>query len=310
MVNYHIGEKFNSLTILSVPHTKNNCNYVKCLCDCGNESVVRLQHVLSGHTKSCGCHKNILNDLTNKQFGYLHVIGRDNDYITPKTGKKYVRWKCICRCGNTTVVDGTQLKKGKIYSCGCMKLHSFVDLSNIRFGNLIVIKRVSDYVNKSNRKLVRYECQCDCGKIIFSLANDLRNGYVTSCGCKVNSKGEAIVKSYLDSLRLQFEQHISFEDCLNFDGNRLNFDFYVPIYNLLIECNGIQHYESIDFFGGDERFNKQRLHDKLKEEYAIKNNFNYLVIDCRKDNLKYVNDILNKYISSLKVGVAVCPAYL
>ena len=102
----------------------------------------------------------------------------------------------------------------------------------------------------------------------------------------------------------------SFEDCLNFDGNRLNFDFYVPIYNLLIECNGIQHYESIDFFGGDERFNKQRLHDKLKEEYAIKNNFNYLVIDCRKDNLKYVNDILNKYISSLKVGVAVCPAYL
>ena len=34
-----------------------------------------------------------------------------------------------------------------------------------------------------------------------------------------------------------------------------------------------------------------------------KNNFNYLVIDCRKDNLKYVNDILNKYISSLKVGV-------
>lgn len=30
-------------------------------------------------------------------------------------------WECICDCGNTTVVRGTDLKSGNTMSCGCYK---------------------------------------------------------------------------------------------------------------------------------------------------------------------------------------------
>ena len=38
--------------------------------------------------------------------------------------------------------------------------------------------------------------------------------------------------------------------------------FYLPSFNLLIEYNGIQHYEPVDFFGGEEQLIKQKEIDK------------------------------------------------
>ena len=36
----------------------------------------------------------------------------------------------------------------------------------------------------------------------------------------------------------------------------------------LIECQGQQHYHSVEYFGGEESFKKQQIHDKLKRDYA------------------------------------------
>ena len=47
------------------------------------------------------------------------------------------------------------------------------------------------------------------------------------------------------------------------------FHFYIndkPAY--LIECQGQQHYNAVDFFGGEEQFERQKMHDELKKEYA------------------------------------------
>jgi hypothetical protein len=38
--------------------------------------------------------------------------------------------------------------------------------------------------------------------------------------------------------------------------NRQSLDFYLYEYNLAIECQGIQHFESIEFFGGADEFKK------------------------------------------------------
>ena len=51
-------------------------------------------------------------------------------------------------------------------------------------------------------------------------------------------------------------------------------DFYVPKYNVAIECHGIQHFESVKLFGGDESFKKTKERDELKyklcKEHGIK----------------------------------------
>lgn len=60
-------------------------------------------------------------DLTGENFGKLTVIGRADDYISPK-GYVAVNWLCKCSCGNTTIVRGCNLKSGSTTSCGCERV--------------------------------------------------------------------------------------------------------------------------------------------------------------------------------------------
>lgn len=47
-------------------------------------------------------------------------------------------------------------------------------------------------------------------------------------------------------------------------------DFYLPDYNVVIECQGIQHFESIDFFGGEDGFKYRLERDKNKKDLCEK----------------------------------------
>lgn len=56
--------------------------------------------------------------------------------------------------------------------------------------------------------------------------------------------------------------------------NRQSLDFYLPNYNVAIECQGIQHYKVIEHFGGAERLKYTQQLDKRKknlcEEHGVK----------------------------------------
>lgn len=54
-------------------------------------------------------------DLTNKKFGKLTVIERVNKK------KNVAHWRCLCDCGNETVVIGRDLRSGHTKSCGCWR---------------------------------------------------------------------------------------------------------------------------------------------------------------------------------------------
>lgn len=60
-------------------------------------------------------------DLTGQYFERLKVIRQAEDYVSPK-GIHYARWECECSCEDKTVVFalGTDLKQGKVLSCGCL----------------------------------------------------------------------------------------------------------------------------------------------------------------------------------------------
>lgn len=67
-------------------------------------------------------------DLTNRQFGKLHVLefsGRDQ--------QGHALWLCRCDCGRETVVAAWRLNSGKSQSCGCaISARAAADLELIR----------------------------------------------------------------------------------------------------------------------------------------------------------------------------------
>lgn len=49
------GKKFGKLKVISFAYTKNYRTFWNCVCDCGNECVVKGKYLSNGDTKSCGC---------------------------------------------------------------------------------------------------------------------------------------------------------------------------------------------------------------------------------------------------------------
>ncbi len=53
-----VGKKFNRLLVVGVfenENTKSRRRYFDCRCECGNETQARVDHVLHGKIRSCGC---------------------------------------------------------------------------------------------------------------------------------------------------------------------------------------------------------------------------------------------------------------
>lgn len=53
-------------------------------------------------------------DLTGQRFERLTVIER------AENAGRTTRWKCVCDCGNVTIVRQPDLKSGRTLSCGCL----------------------------------------------------------------------------------------------------------------------------------------------------------------------------------------------
>jgi hypothetical protein len=59
----------------------------------------------------------------------------------------------------------------------------FINLTEQRFGRLVVLFRDTNKVSKNGRQIVMWRCICDCGNEISVSGDSLRNGNTKSCGC-------------------------------------------------------------------------------------------------------------------------------
>lgn len=110
-------------------------------------------------------------------------------------------------------------------------------------------------------------------------------------------KGEKYVHQYLKSNNINFIQQQKFPDLIGTGGGYLSYDFSIPSkkYGLiLIEYNGIQHYESSEFFGGAEQLKKQKEHDRLKKEYAKKHGYKLIIIKYTYDSYESISEYMAK----------------
>lgn len=280
-----IGQKFTRATVIEIV----TCNKWKCQCDCGKIFYTRGRNLKSGKTKSCGCYcKDIRSkDLINKVFGQLTVVEK-----TLQRKGRYVVWKCICTCGNESYCRTGHLTGGNVSSCGCLRKD--VTLLNDKKQYDLVGKKfyrwhVIEQLKERKGKAIRWKSRCECGNIGYQTTSDLLNGRSRSCGCyvAVKSKGERLIESYLINNNVFYQMQVRFNDCKN--KSLLPFDFcvYINERKLLIEYHGIQHYTSLNRWGGEQEFRLRKKRDKIKFKYCKNNSIPLLVIPYwEQENIK------------------------
>ena len=111
------------------------------------------------------------------------------------------------------------------------------------------------------------------------------------------SFGELVIYTFLLEHDIAFVYQKTFEDLRNI--NKLPYDFYLTEYNLLVEYNGVQHERG--WQGDAEDAKNIKLRDKIKQDYALTNGFNYLVIENSNREV-IVSELIGK-IHSIKPSV-------
>lgn len=270
--------------------------------NCGHVTEVAPNKILRG--QGCGkCPRESSAKKTHSQ--YLEELQRKGiqaeplePYVNNSTNIKH-RWDT---CGHVTTIAPTHVLRGN----GCRKCQesNFADLSSkLRekrrlkaaeeldqkvfeiHGSTIMRDPKTPYVNS----YTILSWICNRGHQWDSRPNDIKSGSGCPECAHSFSKGEILTKEVLEEYDIEFQSQKKFPDLRRIKP--LSYDFYIPSMEILIECQGIQHYEPLEYFGGAERFAIQQENDQLKREYAWQNGYYLLEIsykDYRKDRIKAI----------------------
>lgn len=230
-----------------------------------------------------------------QRFGKLTLI-KD----IGRTEKGLIIWECKCDCGNIVQRTTKSLRDSSSCKECLIKNTTESQRKNIK-GQIFNFLIPLECVGNVNGNGTRWICKCTlCGKITEPiLINNITTGAVKSCGC-LKSSGETIVRKTLEELNIKYIQEYSFQDLIG-DKKPLRFDFAILNENdeiiYLIECQGEQHKKAIEYFGGEESYQKLVRYDNLKKEYCQKHSYKILYIpykDYSKINSDYLKNLLIK----------------
>lgn len=109
-------------------------------------------------------------------------------------------------------------------------------------------------------------------------------------GCPLcnESKLEKEVAALLDDNSIQYERQKRFKWL-----GRQSLDFYLPSHQIGIECQGRQHFEPVEVFGGEREYEEVRKRDEKKRILCEMNGINLIYYDFNnKDNVSLIKNIL------------------
>lgn len=169
-------------------------------------------------------------------------------------------------------------------------------------------KKPEDYTPHSGKK-VWWLCK-ECGHEwpVSIDSRNKKNGKGSGCPECNESHGEKRVKKWSGENNLPYDKQYSFDGLVGLGGNPLLYD--VPIFydeektqlRLLIEYDGEGHYSEKPF--GKKSFQRTQAHDKIKNEYCIKNKilliripyWEFDNIESILDNILITNNLDSKFI--------------
>lgn len=261
-----LNSKTYKEALIKIGYNGDNTGNNKIIKEIAEKYNISLEHFSTGSYK----------DLTGQKFGRLTVLKK----VETKNGG-FARWLCQCECGSLKEVDGIHLRRGETTSCGCYckeqiiknNIERIEDLTGKKFGKLTVLKRADNIGLQP-----AWYCKCECGTYTNPImASNLKKGTTMSCGC-LSSKGELKIRQIFIENNINFKTQVSFNDCKYKDKLRFDFGVYNQYNELiyLVEFNGRQHYEEINFF--EESLVERQTKDNIKINYCKNNNIPLIII--------------------------------
>lgn len=200
-------------------------------------------------------------DIENYDFSVLNIDNRDDKGRITIKCKKHGNFKIR----PSHFIDGQICPYCKGYYKNdddvrneLSKIHPRLDFS---------ITKYSEHDDKYRIKVI-----CPTHGIRNLSYYNLRNGQ----GCDICNQShlEEEIRLFLIENNFEFEQQKTFE-WLKYKY-KLRLDFYLPKFNIAIECQGRQHYEAVDFFGGQNGFQSTIHRDNLKYKLCNKHGINII----------------------------------
>lgn len=297
---------------------------IKVICDyCGKEYTPKYNHYLHSHENNSkdACNngnckrlksletlkdKNI-DSIWNKLEDYIRqkgykLITKKEEFINSRMQIKYI-------CPKHGEQDSTYQNLINNH-CGCIKC-AYEEKTNKNRNSIEKVKSIiesefnnvwvnpNEYENAHKRNLVIL-CGC-CGKNTFTTNFvNYKHGQKRCSFCSSSmSIYEKYIYDYLSELELNFIFQKTFPNLK--DKKYLIFDFYLQDYNLCIEYDGEQHYNSHFYETMPKNplstFENTIKHDKMKTEYCIKNNINLLRIPYTQD--KHIKEIIQNKLKEI-----------
>jgi hypothetical protein len=253
---------------------KNNSTKVTVICPIHKEFFPNARDHYEGKA-SCPKCAGIFKD-TEEWVEEVIRCNPDNQYdysntVYQGTGKKVT---IFCKThGSFEQTPGAHLR-----GQGCPKCWEERRGKSLRISKEEFLKRSFEMHNgKYSYEKVDFECltkedieiYCtDCKRYFFR--NAYRHMHGVGCPDCILSNNENYIKYFFERNNIDFIQQKKFDDCRG-KRNKLPFDFYLPVYNVLIEYQGKQHFQLVERFG-EEAFKAVQITDKIKKEYCLKNN--------------------------------------
>ena len=257
----------------------------KCKCTkCNSEHYLSTKKLRN--QKYINCPKCKEKEEIGKTYGELIV---EEYYPTSKVG---AHWKCRCSCGNIVILPTNTLHSGHAKSCGCLQKKvasdAYIDMTGQIIGRWKVLSKSN---NSTNSRQVKWLCECSCEKHTQReiAGAELRRGTTLSCGCLRMSHGEYKISQLLTKANIPYETEKQFNTCKFSNGNYARFDFYVNN-KYLIEFDGIQHYQKIDYF--TDNLNETQKRDLFKNQWCKDNNIPLIRIPYTELDTLCIEDLL------------------
>lgn len=261
---------------------------------CGNSYAVKPSNFLNG--RRCPyCNGNAKKSDHQFKQEVKNLVGDEYTFLDTYVNKRTKIRVKHNKCGTIYKVAPSNFLKGaRCWNCFIKREQRAKKKTNYQFKHDIYnlvgneYEFLDIYIDSKTKIRVKHN---KCGNVYRVAPHHFIEGH--RCPYCTNSKGEDIINKILKSLGINYKYQKTFDDLK--DTQLLSYDFYIPDQNILIEYQGIQHYEPIDYFGGNGMFEYQQKHDKMKADYAKAHNYKLIAVPYTEDTFSKIKKYLVKH---------------